>query len=151
MNLTFKAYEEKDFNDLKEMVFGLYEEDPEGLPITADKIQNTIREMALHPEKIQIIMIQRGGAVIGYSILVFSWSNEYGGDIVDIDELYIKKDCRNKQAASDFIKSRMTAYKNAVSLRLETTPSNADAERLYKRLGFEPSQNNYMIRQMKNG
>jgi len=147
MDVTYRDFEEKDFGALKEMVFCLYEEDPEGLAISDAKIRKTADESLAHPEKLRIVMICMDGAVIGYSLICFVWSNEYGGDVLNIDELYIQKAYRNRRIASDFIGRQMRAG-GAVALAVEATPSNSAAARLYGRLGFEASPNTHMIRTM---
>ena len=144
MNVNYRDFEECDFDDFKDMVFGLYQEDPEGLPIDEEKIRKTVCENRVHPEKLNIVLICADGQTAGYAILVFFWSNEYGGNITVIDELYIKKEYRGKQIAADFIKYQ-SARENAVALEVETTASNHAAMRLYKRLGFEVSENDRLI------
>ena len=141
MNLTFRNYEENDYSYLRDMMFSLYEEDPVDVPMTEAKIKSTIHEYITHPEKIRISMICIDEIIIGYGLIVLYWSNEFGGDIINIDEIYIKEEYRNKQAASSFINYQKTAYGGAVAMQLETTPTNIAAVRLYKRLGFEPSPN----------
>ena len=145
MNVTYRDYEENDFGDLCEMVFSLYKEDPEGQTISADKINLTICESLDFPEKLRVVMICADEAIIGYCILCFVWSNEYGGDILNIDEMYIKTEYRNQSIASDFIRSLMDVSRTIVAMAVETTPSNSEAARLYERLGFEASPNNHMI------
>ena len=142
--MIFDIYTENDFDELKDMVFGLYSEDPEGMPMTESKIKKTANESLHRPEKVRIIIIRSGGAIIGYGMLTFSWSNEYGGDIVNIDELFIKDGYRNRKAASAFIRHTMETYKNAVIFELETTPSNENALKLYKKMGFEVAANTHM-------
>jgi len=150
MDLTFEYYVESDFNELKEMIFGLYDEDPAGLPITEDKIIKSINESICRPNKVKIIMIRNGLASIGYGIITFIWSNEYGGDVVNIDELYIKKEYRNKSAGSRFIKYIMESNKSAKLFTLEITPQNRNALKLYKRLGFEISSTMHMVQIANN-
>ena len=145
MDVTYRDFEERDFEDLRDMIFCLYDEDPEGLPINDEKIGKTTREYKKHPEKLRVVMILKDGEAVGYGILVFFWSNEYGGNIVVIDELYVKKAYRNARIATDFIKSRMAACENAAALEVETTASNSAATRLYKRLGFESAENNRLV------
>jgi ribosomal protein S18 acetylase RimI-like enzyme len=145
MDLTFRDFEEKDFGDLREMMFCLYEEDPEGVPITEAKIKKTVAESEMHPDKLRIVMLSADGVNIGYCIIVFFWSNEYGGNAVVIDELYVKKEYRNKGIASKFILSRFDAYDDVVSLKIESTPSNEAGARLYERLGFVLSENHHLL------
>ncbi|MCL2492835.1 MAG: GNAT family N-acetyltransferase [Clostridiales bacterium] len=145
MDVTYRDFEEADFSELSGMIVCLYEEDPEGQPINSSKIRATVCESLAHPEKLRITMICADETVIGYSISVFFWSNEYGGDILHIDELYVKKEYRNSGIASDFIRYQMDANENAAAFAVEATPSNIGAARLYTRLGFEPSPNSPMF------
>ena len=145
MNVSYNDFEEKDSGDLRDMMFRLYEEDPEGEPITDEKIRKTINECKNCPEKVRLIMLSADGRNIGYCILVYFWSNEYGGDAAVIDELYIMEEYRNQGIGTAFIKHLMNGNKNAVSLEVESTPSNKAAARLYKRLGFKKSENDHMV------
>ena len=145
MNVSYRDFEEKDFGAFREMVFCLYEEDPEGQPIDDEKLRKTIGESLAHPEKIRIIMIRADDVVAGYGILVFYWSNEYGGDILNIDELYIKKEYRGNRVASDFIKNQIDTNKNIVAVAVETTSSNSAAAKLYMQLGFKASPNYHLV------
>jgi len=146
LKLSFKRYAEKDLADLMEMVFGLYDEDPEGMPINEAKIIRTANASLNNPDKVQIYMFRSGGANVGYGMLTFTWSNEYGGDVTNIDEIYVKKEYRNRQAASSFFRHVLESDKNAVMFELEVTPGNKGALRLYKSLGFEASENMHMRR-----
>jgi len=145
MNVEYRDFEEQDFSALRDMMYCLYEEDPEGQALDDAKIEKTIRENAAHPEKIRICMIFADGIIAGYCIVCFAWSNEYGGDILIIDELYIKKEYRNDRLASEFIMHQMRAYTNVAAIAVEATPSNEAAVRLYKRLGFEASPNDHLV------
>jgi len=147
MDVFYRDYEEKDFGDLVEMVLCLKDEDPTEipLPVSETNVRNTVNESVAHPDKLKIVMIIADGKVAGYSLIVFYWNNEYGGNAVNIDEMYIRKEFRNRKIGTNFIKSQMKAYENAVSLNLETTKTNAAAERFYKRLGFSLSTNNHWV------
>lgn len=79
----------------------LYKEDLVDEQITDEKISKTIRELDNNPRRGKIIIFEKASIVIGYVILIFYWSNEFGGDILQIDELYVKTGtettwCRNK-------------------------------------------------------
>lgn len=125
----------------------LYKEDPEGEIMDLNKIEKTIDTLTAFPEKGKIVIFEREGYVVGYSILIFYWSNEYGGDILNIDELYIKSEHRNNGYATDFLKYLVKEYKNkAKALMLEVTPSNTKAYNYYKNLGFKETVNKHMIR-----
>ena len=147
MDIEFKPYQKTDHADLSEMIFSLYREDPEGEPITASKIDATVAESQNSPEKAAIYMITKDNQNIGCAILVYFWSNEFGGNILTIDELYIKEKHRDQGVATAFF-SFVERFENKVALQLETTPSNQRASALYKRLGFVPAQNTHMIKKV---
>lgn len=147
MDMEYRLYENRDYDDLSEMIFSLYREDPEGEPIDEEKINRTIGEYRKNPEKISIYMLRENQKNLGYAILVFFWSNEYGGNIINLDEIYVREGHRNKGLASGFF-SYLDKMENKVALQLETTPSNQNALAYYKRLGFVPSRNTHLIKQI---
>jgi ribosomal protein S18 acetylase RimI-like enzyme len=142
--IEFRAYEENDYADLKDMILSLYREDPEGEPIDEEKIRRTIAESRKYPEKLSIFMFCHKNENVGYAILVYFWSNEYGGNIVAIDELYVKERYRSRGFGTEFI-SFAVKMDGAAALQLETTPSNLRALEYYKRLGFVPSVNTHLM------
>ena len=115
MRERFKPYQESDYQDLKNMIIDLYDEDPEGEPINECKLNNTINEFQKNPQKIQIYLFKEGDENIGYAILVYFWSNEYGGNILTIDELYVMKKYRGKKVATEFF-SYVASFENVVLL-----------------------------------
>jgi len=145
MEITYCRYVENDFDDLKEMVFGLYGEDSMGMPMTENRIEMTARESICHPEKVQIIIFRNGETAVGYGILTFSWSNEYGGNVLDIDELYVIKEFRNRKVASGFIRYVLESHNDAALFTLRTTPSNKNSLKLFMKLGFKVSINTHLI------
>lgn len=81
----------------------MYREDPEGKPVFDEKINRTFNKLTKHPDKGTIMITETDSKIIGYSILINFWSNEHGGNILDIDELYIKSNYRGKEIGSKLI------------------------------------------------
>jgi hypothetical protein len=96
MDVEYRLYRDNDYKDLLKMIYSLYNEDPEGEPISENKINNTINEYKKNPQKISIYLFKKGDESIGYALLVYFWSNEYGGNILTIDELYVTEKYRSK-------------------------------------------------------
>ena len=146
MDVRFEVYIEADFEDFREMVSCLYEEDSEGLQISEEKILRTAEESLLKPEKVRIVMIRSGESNIGYGLLTFCWSNEHGGDVARMDELYVRPDYRGKGVGSHYIEYVLETCKDAFLFEVETTPSNDGAMRLYLESGFKASGNKHLVR-----
>ena len=77
------------------------------------------------------------GIFVGYALLSLTWSNEAGGICVWIEELYIQEESRGYGIGKAFLEFIENEYEGkAKRLRLEVTPSNDKATKLYKRLGY---------------
>lgn len=79
-------------------------------------------------------------APIGYVILSFGWSVEFGGMDATIDELFIRPPVRGRGVASEVLISlpRALAQGGIKALHLEVDHANDTAKRLYARSGFAP-------------
>ena len=83
-----------------------------------------------------LYILEYNGEIAGYSAVANTFTTEGGGKTVWLDELYIRENYRGKGLGSqliDFLKSDGTIKR----IRLEITPENENAKRLYKSKGFE--------------
>lgn len=145
MDIKLRDYLDADYNEFLEMASSLYSEDLEGQPMNRTKVNSTINECKKNPQKVRIIILLNNNEIIGYSILVYFWSNEYGGNILFIDELYVKEDSRNRGIGAYFLNC-IEKMDNIVALQLETNPSNKRVFNYYTRLGFEVVGNTQLIK-----
>lgn len=75
---------------------------------------------------------------IGYALVTSFWSNEEGGDLIYLDEIYLNPIDRSKGYASAFMEWLETHFPDAAALTLEVHADNAKAIRFYERAGFKP-------------
>lgn len=126
------------------MILGLYTEDPSDKIVDIQKIERTFEALLNEPTRGTIVVFERGTTPVGYSILINFWSNEFGGNILIIDELFVQKEYRSRGIASQFIQHLVeTKFNDSVALQLEVTPNNDRALALYKSLGFKKHKNDY--------
>jgi len=118
----------------------LYDEDPSPEPITALQFERTLAMFRREPWRGRALVVEAGGDIVGYALLVSFWSNELGGEVCDIDELYVRPTHRSRGHGSALLEALgrgSTLWpSDAVALALEVTPDNARARALYERLGF---------------
>ncbi len=149
MPITFNSFTPAAIPAVTELMLALYAEDPSGKPISLEKIQATFAHLQAHPDQGEILVIKDEEQIVGYTILINFWSNEFGGNILTIDELYVVPAKRNQGIATYFLEHLIqTKPHQAVALQLETTPENYRAKALYKRLGFTPHQNEVLVRDL---
>lgn len=75
--------------------------------------------------------------IIGYGILAKSFSTEFGGECIWIEDIFVEKNFRGKGIGSSFIQFVKENYPQKI-LRLEAEHDNTKAVATYKKMGFKP-------------
>ena len=128
--------------EILELMAALYREDPSSVSPDPAKFPETLRRFLDCPTAGRTMLFLRESELVGYALLVPYWSNEYGGNLVFIDELYVVPAARNGGIARSFFRFlERTRPFAGVSAALETTPGNLAARRLYQRVGFNVRSN----------
>lgn len=134
----------------KKIVTGLikdfYKEIPGIRGITDEKIKKTFSAFAKDPGKGQIVVIEKDKTIAGYAVLANFWSNEWGGNVLFLDEIYLKPDFRGQGIGRGFINYLIKKkYNRATAIQLEVAPTNKQAKALYKSIGFKPYPSEYLL------
>ncbi|WP_420387406.1 GNAT family N-acetyltransferase [Roseivirga sp.] len=142
MKTNFRLIQPADQKEVAQLMHRLYIEDPSDKPMTDEKIQRTLETLGNEPGRGNIMVIESENIIVGYAILINFWSNEFGGNLLNIDELYIKEEFRSRGIGSAFIRHLANSkFGNSVAIQLEVTPDNHRARRLYESLGFSQHKN----------
>jgi ribosomal protein S18 acetylase RimI-like enzyme len=76
--------------------------------------------------------------IIGYSLVASSYSTEYGGLCIFIEDLYVDKNYRHKGYGSKMLEYIHEKYP-AVRFKLEAEEDNEKALSLYRKMGYKVS------------
>lgn len=142
----YRLLQPKDVPTFKAMCFELYAEDVGDRSMTEAKLDKTVRELQAHPDKGSLMVFEVAGEVVGYSIIIQFWSNEFGGNLTTIDELYVKPEWRGQGLGSGFVAFLEQTQAHSIGLQLEVSPQNVKGQKLYERLGFECQKNTTMVK-----
>lgn len=74
--------------------------------------------------------------IIGYGIIAKSFSTEFGGECIWIEDIYLEKDFRGQGFGTKFINYVKENYRGKI-LRLEAEKDNLHALTTYKNFGFK--------------
>ncbi|MEO1106469.1 MAG: GNAT family N-acetyltransferase [Pseudomonadota bacterium] len=93
-----------------------------------------------------VYLIGPGRAPLGYVILTFGWSVEFGGMDAFVDEIYIRPAVRGRGIATEVLLELPKALAGAglTALHLEVDRTNEAAQKLYLRTGFK-ARERYML------
>ncbi len=92
------------------------------------------------PNKGQIIVFEHKEKIVGYSIIVWIWTNEFGSDVLWIDEIVVDKNYRGYGIGQTFFLWLETTYSSAPALSLLVAENNEKAKKFYSQIGFKPIQ-----------
>lgn len=130
-----------DLIELQLLVEELYITDT-GPQADIPEVSLTYNALKASPKKGRLLVFERAEQLIGYAIIIFFWSNEFAGDIIEIDEILVTEDARGMGVATAFFKWLTREYRGrAMGWSLQVKPSNKGAVRLYEDLGFRHSAN----------
>lgn len=137
-DLTLAPLVREDIPTFAKMVVQLYVDDPSSTVMTIERATAQAARMLDAPAQVSPFLLRRGELVLGYVVLVPFFSNEYGGLIGVVDELFVRSEFRGKGFGGQALElaKAVAAARGWVRLTLETNAANARARALYERQGF---------------
>jgi diamine N-acetyltransferase len=133
----------EDDHAIVKMCAELNREDPGPRPVPEKQTWNTLIELRMNPLRGAAWVLELGGSVVGYCLLITFWSNEVGGEIATVDEIFVKKELRGQGHGKEFFEL-LISEKKFRAIDLEVTPANRRARKFYESLGFTPLKNTHM-------
>lgn len=121
--------------------------DEEGLQNSEEHRQNALAPLLEGSPHGAVYLIGPSRAPIGYVVVTFGWSVEFGGMDGFIDEIYIRSGVRGRGVGTEVIAALVAMLKSVgmKALHLEVDPDNESALRLYRRCHFRPREGYVMM------
>ncbi len=148
MSAALRLAHPEDMDRLMGLVTAFHTE--EGIAQDADQTRNALAPLLEGIPHGCVYLIGPGRAPLGYIILTFGWSVEFGGMDGFVDEIYIRPAVRGRGIASEVLLDLPKALAGAglTALHLEVDRTNESAQKLYLRTGFKP-RDRYMLMSKK--
>jgi len=108
--------------------------------MTDQKIDATFAQVQRQTGYLELDVFEVDANVVGYALLFKFWYSEFGGMILNIDELFVLPDFRDRGIASHYLSTLAKQKSDYVALSLEVLPQNEKALALYKRIGFSEKE-----------
>ncbi len=151
MDVDFKRAGAGDTDALIELMRALYAYDG------TEFDERTHREALPHllgDERLGRVWLIRGGAeTVGYVVLTFGFSLEFGGRDALIDELFVRAESRGSgigKRALEFVAAECRA-RGIAAVHLLVERSNVVAQSVYRKSGFRDHDRNVMTRRIEVG
>ena len=134
---SFKPLEIIDISTITQMMQDFYAID--NYPIDVEVAKNLFQEFISNEHLGKSWLIYSENEIVGYIILTYIFSFEYGGKIAFLDKLFIKETARGKGIGKEAIQfiQREVPKLSLKLLYLEVEPHNENAQKLYLAHDFE--------------
>ena len=136
--VSYRAAATSDIDCLLQLMLGLQQDDPWSVPFREEVVRESLRELLINPSVGRVFLICDADSCVGYVVVSFDFSLEYGGRNAWIDELFIRPELRGKGIGSKALDFAVQVARecDAKVLHLEVNRGNP-AINLYRRHGFE--------------
>ena len=147
MEHSIERVKENDREVYKTLARAFYRTDAVMAEIPEEHFDRCFDEMLRSDVYAAAWLFRDGDTVCGYGQIARTYSQEAGGSVVWIEELYVLPEYRSMGFGSAFFDLLARTYPDTARFRLEVEEENTGAVRLYERRGFRFIPYRQMIRE----
>ena len=148
-NINIRKLNINDYDEYINMSINFYDMPCCDHQIDISHFEDTFNYCIADSTYFTLLILEHNGNIAGYCSLAFSYSTEAGGHTVNFEEINIKNDYQGLGIAHKLFEFVFKNYP-AKRYRLEATPSNTRAMKLYEKLGFEHLNYVQLIKDIKD-
>jgi ribosomal protein S18 acetylase RimI-like enzyme len=141
-----KSLTENDRQEYIQLATEFYNTDAVIKPIPRENFEKTFDEMMQSSIYAEGFLFQKDNEAAGYALLAKTFSQEAGGLVIWIEEIYVRPKFRSQGLGKEFFEF-LYKERPAIRYRLETEHDNKRANKLYKSLGFVDFPYEQMVRE----
>lgn len=104
--------------------------------VSENNFKNTFNEVINSNIYAEAFFIYFESNLAGYLLISKTYSQEAGGMVLLIEEIYLREEFRNKKIGQEIFKFLDYKFKDFKRFRLEVNKENEKAIKLYKKIGF---------------
>ena len=136
--MKIRAMQLEDMEEVVGMMRVFYDS-PAVIHAAPEILRQDVKDCVGEGPYIEGYIFEEDGKILGYSMVAKSYSTEYGGMCVWVEDLYMKEEARGLGIGTAFFRFLDEKYKDqAVRFRLEVEEDNERAVAVYKKAGYQP-------------
>ncbi|MDL2289456.1 GNAT family N-acetyltransferase [Clostridia bacterium OttesenSCG-928-F22] len=135
--LTIKEMQQEDYSAIMELVQRFYSSDAVDHAVEEEILQRMLGDAIAKDKGLYGYALWEGDMLVGFGYVTSYYCTEVAGTCIMLEDLFIAEDCQGKGYGTLYIEEMKKRYPEARRFRLEVTPHNTGAKKLYQRLGFE--------------
>ena len=147
--LKIRFMEERDRSEVFSMMREFHSSDAVIYTASDEILHRDISDCIGDMPFIEGFVFEDAGEILGYSMVAKSYTTEFGGLCVWIEDLYIKEEFRGKGIGGEFFDFIEKRYEDkAVRYKLEVEEENVRAVSMYKKTGYDELGYRIMSKEM---
>ena len=109
---------------------------------TVKGVRRVMEQIMTSPDLGIVVVVDNSSGLCGYGYASYHWRCEFGGETMDIVELFVEETWRNKGVGRSLVRALLeTARSRNISrISAEVHPGNAAIERTLESSGFDPER-----------
>lgn len=136
--MSIRTLQEHDYDRYMELIDGFYHSSAVLHPVEPKNYDITFTKCVDGDPYTACLVYEDNQCIKGYALLSFTYSNEVGGMVVWVEEVYVPDEYRGQGIGTKLLTYIHDHYaETAKRFRLEVTRGNAGAIKLYESMGYE--------------
>ena len=135
MDILIRKIEKRDKSEVAGMMKVFYASDAVSTNGSAEIFENSIEACLAGSPYLKGFVIEKNETLVGYLMMAYSFSTEFGKPCVWLEDIYIKPEYHNMGIGHQAMKYFADTNPNAI-LRLEVDENNERAIHVYEKQGF---------------
>lgn len=147
--IAIEKMEEKDRQAVVEMMRVFYDSPAVFHDVPEDTLKRNVEACISENPFVEGFVFREEGQVAGYGMIAKSFSTEFGGNCIWVEDLYLKPEYRGGGTGTQFLSFVEERYRGqAVLLKLEVEEENANAIQVYEKCGYRELPYMEMIKEL---
>ena len=149
MNILIRLMNGQDKPEILQMMRVFYDSPAVEHTASNEILEKDIDDCLSDMPYLEGFVIEDKNKIIGYAMTAVSYTTEYGGICIWLEDLYLKPEYRHSGIAGELFKFIENYYPNAVRFKLEVEPENEFAVKAYQKYGYHFSPYFLMTKEME--
>ncbi|MDE6776452.1 MAG: GNAT family N-acetyltransferase [Oscillospiraceae bacterium] len=149
MNMLIRPMVQKDKKEVLKMMRVFYDSPAVQYTAPDEILEKDIDDCLNDMPYLDGFVIEKSEKIIGYAMTAKSYTTEYGGICVWLEDLYLKPEYRHLGIAKELFLFIENYYPEAVRFKLEVEPENEFAVKCYQKYGYQNSPYFEMTKEIK--
>lgn len=147
--IAIKEMEEKDQQAVLEMMRVFYDSPAVYHDVPEDVLRRNVEACAGENPFLEGFVFREQDHIAGYGMVAKSFSTEFGGNCIWVEDIYLKPEYRGSGIGTQFLSFVEERYREqAVLLKLEVEGENTNAVRVYEKCGYRELPYMEMIKEL---